>query len=625
MDRFHDIFDLHIDPSLGSSACHDAFNVSKPSPSDRVQIYGSTTVGLSRGLLSYLRQIGGDIYISGPAFNADVLQQNINITGEWDACSWVPFRYLFNVVQFSYKSVWWDWPEWEYMIDWMSLHGINLPLAIGGQEMVWANVYRDFGMSEEDIQQYFSGPAFLSWQRMGNIHSSWGGQPLSFEWMDKQWTLQKQIIARMVALGITPVLPGFNGFVPSALQKYIGGNDFINASTWSHFPPQYTNDAALDPTWDTFKTVQSAFLNKQSQMYGGWTSHYYSIDLFNELQPANTSADYLKANTQNVVASLRNEDPEAVWIMQGWLFAHDPETWNSTTIPALLSGANDDELIVLDLASEAVPVWNSTQSFFGRQWVWNLLMAYGGNEGMYGSLWKWAEEVINAKNNSSTLVGVGLTPEAFEVNEIVYEMILDTPWQDGVIDVGSWLHLFFKRRYALCLPDVSNGSSDVLNAMDMVASLAYNNTDPTIQGVPKSIVEFVPATTGLVNITGHHPTKLPYRPSDLAIAWDELVTAILKVPSVMEQPAAQYDLAVCTRQVLANLEIELYEDMLAAWNQTAANISQVREIAQTFIEVLKDIDNVASTNEKFLLSKWIANARKWSDDPAEQDFLEVSC
>lgn len=28
---------------------------------------------------------------------------------------------------------------------------------------------------------------------------------------DKQWGLQKQIVGRMVALGMTPVLPAFNG------------------------------------------------------------------------------------------------------------------------------------------------------------------------------------------------------------------------------------------------------------------------------------------------------------------------------------------------------------------------------------------------------------------------------
>lgn len=69
---------------------------------------------------------------------------------------------------------------------------------------------------------------------MGNIHGSWdntgASRPVSSEWLDKQWALQKKIVSRMVALGMTPILPAFNGFVPAALHDIVGGPDFINAS-----------------------------------------------------------------------------------------------------------------------------------------------------------------------------------------------------------------------------------------------------------------------------------------------------------------------------------------------------------------------------------------------------------
>ena len=28
---------------------------------------------------------------------------------------------------------WWDWARWERELDWMALHGINLPLAFVGE------------------------------------------------------------------------------------------------------------------------------------------------------------------------------------------------------------------------------------------------------------------------------------------------------------------------------------------------------------------------------------------------------------------------------------------------------------------------------------------------------------
>lgn len=116
----------------------------------------------------------------------------------------VVYRYALNVVAFSYTTPWWDEARWMREIDWMALHGVNLPLANIGQEFLWQQVYRSLGMTDEDLLHYFTGPAYLSWQRMGNIHG-WGG-PLPQSWMLEQHLLQKRIVKRMVDLGMQPVL-----------------------------------------------------------------------------------------------------------------------------------------------------------------------------------------------------------------------------------------------------------------------------------------------------------------------------------------------------------------------------------------------------------------------------------
>nr|POF20224.1 alpha-n-acetylglucosaminidase [Quercus suber] len=53
----------------------------------------------------------------------------------------VPWNYYQNVVTSSYSYVWWDWERWEKEIDWMALHGVNLPLAFVGQEAIWQKVF----------------------------------------------------------------------------------------------------------------------------------------------------------------------------------------------------------------------------------------------------------------------------------------------------------------------------------------------------------------------------------------------------------------------------------------------------------------------------------------------------
>ena len=72
----------------------------------------------------------------------------------------VPFkyRYYLNFCAFSYSLAWYDWPQWERLIDWMALHGINMPLSVTGQEAIWYKVYRDLGLSDEQIRKFLRRP-----------------------------------------------------------------------------------------------------------------------------------------------------------------------------------------------------------------------------------------------------------------------------------------------------------------------------------------------------------------------------------------------------------------------------------------------------------------------------------
>lgn len=63
----------------------------------------------------------------------------------------------------SYSFVWWNWTRWEREIDWMAMNGINLPLAFTGQEAIWQKVYLRIGLTQQEIDQHFGGPAFLAW------------------------------------------------------------------------------------------------------------------------------------------------------------------------------------------------------------------------------------------------------------------------------------------------------------------------------------------------------------------------------------------------------------------------------------------------------------------------------
>ena len=51
-------------------------------------------------------------------------------------------------------------------LDWCALQGINLPLAPCGIEAVWLDTFtQDFGLSAQQLEGFFPGPAFLAWGR----------------------------------------------------------------------------------------------------------------------------------------------------------------------------------------------------------------------------------------------------------------------------------------------------------------------------------------------------------------------------------------------------------------------------------------------------------------------------
>ena len=137
--------------------------------------------------------------------------------------------------------VWWNWARWEREIDWMALRGINLPLAFNGQESILRRVFQQppFNLTELQVDEYFTGPAFLAWNRMGNIQT-WSG-PLSNYWHQHQQKLQKQILERMRAFGMIPVVPGFAGHVPRTLQSVLPKAKIDRLQTdWNNFGKNYS-------------------------------------------------------------------------------------------------------------------------------------------------------------------------------------------------------------------------------------------------------------------------------------------------------------------------------------------------------------------------------------------------
>lgn len=66
-----------------------------------------------------------------------------------------------NVCTHSYSLVWYDWPQWEAFIDWMALSGVNMALAMTGQEEVQYKVFAQLGLS--GTQRSVGSPLVHRW------------------------------------------------------------------------------------------------------------------------------------------------------------------------------------------------------------------------------------------------------------------------------------------------------------------------------------------------------------------------------------------------------------------------------------------------------------------------------
>ena len=94
----------------------------------KLRVRGSSPVALCRGVYDFIRNNGyGIVHWSGDRLD---LPESLEQARTRECVS--PFRhhYYFNVVTYGYTLPYWDWARWEREIDWMALHGIDMPLAL---------------------------------------------------------------------------------------------------------------------------------------------------------------------------------------------------------------------------------------------------------------------------------------------------------------------------------------------------------------------------------------------------------------------------------------------------------------------------------------------------------------
>ncbi|WP_431216904.1 alpha-N-acetylglucosaminidase TIM-barrel domain-containing protein [Puia sp. P3] len=220
---------------------------------------------------------------------------------------------------------WWDWDRWQQEIDWMALHGINMPLAITGEEYTWYQVYHKMGFADKELKDFFSGPAYFA--------SVLDGQPRR--------------------LGRPPVhaLDGISKRIaekdPDPGKRI--GNDAGDASLHRTRPrllPLPLSVGALQihqleerlqghrgySTPLTRCSPTSASVSSGNRPPSSAPTISHSADTFNENEPPSDDPAFLSGLSKKIFEGMQQADPHAVWVMQGWLFYSDRKFWKAPQI-----------------------------------------------------------------------------------------------------------------------------------------------------------------------------------------------------------------------------------------------------------------------------------------------------
>lgn len=565
---------------------------------NKVVVRGNNYVSIATGINWYLKYYAG-INLSWNGMQADLPEVLPPVLKKERHETDLKLRYDFNYCTFSYSMAFWDWKRWEQEIDWMALHGINLPLAMVGTDVVWKNVLEELGYTREEINAFIAGPGFQAWWLMNNLEG-WGG-PNPDSWYERQEELQKRILKRMREYGIEPVLPGYSGMVPHNAKDRLGLN-VADPGRWNGYP----RPAFLQPTDPQFERIAALYYREMTRLYG--KASYYSMDPFHE--GGNTSGVDLEAAGKAIWKAMKQANPRAAWVVQAW---------GANPRPQMIRDLPAGDMVVLDLFSESRPQWGDPASSWYRKegfgqhdWLFCMLLNYGGNVGLHGKMAHLIEEFYKAKDSSfgKTLKGVGMTMEGIENNPVMYELLCELPWREQRFSKDEWLEGYLKARYG-------KSDSQVSQAWMLLSNTIYNcPAASTQQGTHESILCARPSWKAY-QVSSWSEMSDYYDPADVIRAAGMMVDAAERFRG---NNNFEYDLVDIVRQAVAEKGRLMYRVLVDAYK--AGDRELFKLSSDRFLRLILMQDRLLATRPEFKVGRWLESARNLGSTEEEKDWYE---
>jgi alpha-N-acetylglucosaminidase len=389
-----------------------------------------------------------------------------------------------------------------------------------------------------------------------------------------------------------PVLQGFTGHVPAALAA-VYPDAKLHQIHWIEWETHL-----LDPLDPLFGKIARLHMEEQARRFG--TDHLYAADTFIEMNPPSGEEAYLRNLSRAIYAGMADSDPEAIWVLQGWAFMFKRAFWTQPRIRAFLDAIPDDRITLLDLFCESRPMWNQTDAFCGKPWLWCNIQSFGHRVRLGGELGKISSDLdaVRRDPEKGRLSGLGFVNEGLDDNPVVYDLLFEMAWRDDPLDLEKWIAEYAIHRYGRAHPSTQR-------AWELLVDTVYaarNDTSSVITGMP---------TLGSVRSVPTYDTFM------LAEAWRHLLAA---AGEFGRADTYRYDLVNVARQVLSNHGATLHDEIVEAHRN--GDQPAFEDASRRFLQLICDLDELLGTRREFLLGRWLEDAKRWGATPESRARLE---
>ena len=262
--------------------------------------------------------------------------------------------------------------------------------------------------------------------------------------------------------------------------------------------------------------------------------------------------------------------------------------------------------MIHDIGNDRYHVWQRTEGFKGKPWIFGFIHNYGGSDPVYADFADYTEQldVVTHSENKGALTGFGVFPEGIHNNSVAYEFLFDLPWQ-AKPDMQSWIATYANARYGKSSPALMNAWDKLI---DGVYSVRYWTTR-WWEGSAGAYLLFKRPTTNITEFEGS--------PGDLA----SLDAAIMELLSLADEyadsPLFIYDLVDVTKQSVS-LHVDLMlQEAVSAYQ--AKDIKKGDALTAQITRLVTQLDALMGWHQESLHT-WLSDAAAYGDNKAESDF-----